>query len=233
MKTSSETIYQCQRCLRQHDGRGGLLALRFCVPSLVACGRGDCEEAVAEQSRRAKARKEELVNRRERKERTDCKAGGNMSSPESRSTRCVAERPVRLPYADDESGFGNEPVQSPRSKVQGPVVARALSQSDFVASGKANSANEKLLEFFEHTIRSGQVGNWFSRKFLKEVCGNDYINNRVDDVRGVLAPRGFKIVNAEVAPHEGVAKSSHYRLQLMTDEEWAEYERTQKPPTEI
>lgn len=109
-------------------------------------------------------------------------------------------------------------------------VSTGLDQHGFQAIGKADTANDRLRKFLEHAIKTGQMRTPFSRKFLKELCGNDYINNRIDDMRGIFAPRGIKIENIEYSPSEAVPKSSHYWLVLMSDAEFEEFTRTGKPP---
>ena len=207
------TVRQCGLCHRQHDGAGGLLAFRACVPELVACGRPDCAAVVAriladEQARRA----------------------ARVARAEHRMARTSGGRPASGFRSSCRPEDARSPVKDSVDSTE-PALAPGERQAQFVASGKADSANGRLLEFFEHALRSAQTDRWFARTALKEICGNDYVNNRVDDLRPQFAARGIKIVNGDVSPDGVAAASSHYCLRFMSDEEVAEFGRTQEPPT--
>lgn len=245
---SESTILQCGMCHRQHDGQGEVLPFQysFKVPQIVACGRADCADCVSANLERERARKrrknEECrmknqrdagrIDRHESKQvcrsaRNQRDAGPNFNQPKAE---------VRLPYKDSETEAkdGESRIEDGRAAAlardNGGQAGPSLSQEEFVASGKADSANDRLLEFFEHLISSGQVGRWQSRKLLKEICKNDYINNRIDNLRPHFAEKGLKIVNGEVSPAEGLPKSSHYRLLLMSDGEFGDFQRSGKVP---
>ena len=202
--TTSETILQCGLCHRQHDGAGGLFDFRPCVPELAACGRADCAavvEIILQQERQ----------RRERRQPRRHPPSAIRHPPASASPA----RECRVPHPSDRDL---------------PEASPGLSEAEFVASGKAETADKKLQEFFHSQVRAGKFNMPFSRVYLKELCGNDQVNNRVDKAREVFAPLGVKIENIEYAPTPGQRTSSHYRLVLMTDEEWRKFEVTGKPP---
>jgi hypothetical protein len=244
-------IEQCPSCLRYHaggavvavswgDGMAAALAGRLAE---VLCGLPDCASIKAARLQRdsehlRRFQRGGAARRERRAAKQACQSARQLPPHE----------PARLPYKDAVEADGGwqmadgeatpqlptpiSHLQSPVSQPAVAVVEKALSQRDFVASGKADSSNLKLREFFDHVIRTGQMGNWFSRKFLKSISGNDYINNRVDDLRPVYAERGIKIVNGEVSPDGVAARTSHYRLLMMTDGEFAKWQATKEPPTE-
>ena len=205
------TIFQCVKCLRFFSAGevvsvscgAGLALVKAGGLQTFDCGRADCADCAAENQRRDAAR------RRGRREQRSLRTATGGGHPANVRSSCPPERDLEFPAG---------------------AVGPGLAQHEFVASGKADSANDRLLEFFEHALRTGQMRVPFSRKFLKEICGNDYINNRIDDLREIFAPRGIKLQNIEYSPSEAVPKSSHYWLVLMSDAEFAEFERTRNPP---
>lgn len=244
--TSTESILQCGMCHRQHDGAGEVLPFQysFKVPQIVACGRADCGDVVATMLEKELARRADRAARLKNHTpaaRRSARDERHESKQECRRAAAAANVNVnvRLPYADDSNeeaerrprnGMQNEECEAVPEAHDGGQAGPSLTQNEFVASGKADSANDRLLEFFEHLIASGQVGRWQSRKLLKEICKNDYINNRIDNLRPHFAEKGLKIVNGEVSPAEGLPKSSHYRLLLMSDGEFGEFQRSGKVP---
>lgn len=249
---SLPVILQCRVCLR-YVCAGEVVALSLGEAAAAArsdrlqhdvCGLPDCAEvAAANLARSAEREKRELkrsiaadaAHRARREGKLACRSAKTLLARQAVPAR--NREPARLPYHDDADV---EPVAVPPAMplTQGIVLpelgegpnASSLDQQGFEASGKADTANLKLREFFDHLVATGQIGTWHSRKFLKEVCGNDYINNRVDDLRPHYAERGIKVVNGEVAPNAETPKSSHYRLLLMSDAEVEEFRRTQEPP---
>ena len=253
---TTETIQQCQICLRYFIA-GELVALSVGdqlaamragkLESLADCGQGDC----------AGVRSARLARETDYLKRFKARGAAARQERQAAKRSCRSLRdshhkktePVReigwMPYADADLPDADLPDAEvpdaevpavagaqPLTQAVGVVVEQALSQEQFVASGKADSANCKLREFFDHAIASGQVGNWFSRKFLKEICANDYINNRIDNLRPVYAARGLKIVNGEVSPDGIKPRTSHYRLLLMTDAEMEKFNQTGQPVIE-
>lgn len=145
----------------------------------------------------------------------------------------TAQDQARLEAMDHEAPEpAPEGVAAARGTAQRAIpISRGERQEAFEASGKGDSANARLITFFDQAIETGQVGHWFSRHALKEFCRNDMVHNRVDDLRPMYAERGVKIINGQVSPNGVRPKASHYRLLLMSDREVAEFERTKIPPT--
>ena len=123
---------------------------------------------------------------------------------------------ARLPYKDVDD----------RESITPPLAASpGEREAEFLASGKGDSADARCVAFWSEQIRLGRLwvvdgvraGEWFSRKFLKEICGNDYVNNRIDKARPHFLAHGFKIEQAEVAP-AGQPATSHYRLVAFNDD---------------
>jgi len=224
------SIIQCEKCLRYvADG----VVHSFLVPSSAEyaafkaaqcpqgdCGLPDCAEVAAENVRKA-AEALQASCRRISAWRTAHRGPkrGQKSLP-----ACLAHMAGHLnrqPYKDEErfEGAVGPDLAEARSaecgarneKTTTAEVAPALDEAGFQASGKADSADAKMIEFFDHQIKFN-LGKWFSRNLLKEICGNDYINNRVITARKHYKPLGYWIQNAEVSPDGIKPKSSHYRI---------------------
>lgn len=230
--TDSISILQCSRCERFFDAAGGLLCPQptmrshgMFIAQPTVCASADCGAvaAVNEAKLRAKihadaVRFRERHGKKEKGERSRRQVAGGIR----RNAEFGNYRSSCPPERDWPEAGGDESTVA--------VATAGERQEAFLASGKADSCNDRLLEFFEHVVRAGQLNVWFSRKFLKELCGNDYINNRIVDMRKHFAPKGVKIVNANVAVNEASPAASHYRLMLMSDAEFAEFERSKVPP---
>ncbi len=167
--TTTETILQCGKCLRQHDGAGVLRRFVPGVPELVDCGRDDCA-AVAEQNRLDDAgRQQRRVQRRQ--------ARRDVSRHPSRDTRhaihpaCPPERPL------------------PRRSVMGPDLPHAEQQRQFVASGAGNSDCEKMLGLLWEGFRADDPdrqarGPWITSHDLKFQHHIETPNSRASQLRG-------------------------------------------------
>jgi hypothetical protein len=113
----------------------------------------------------------------------------------------------RDPYKDSDD---ERTLNASHLNLETPTLGdHQLSEAEFKALGLVDSCNAKLIRFFE---RPESFGKWFSRAFLKIVCGNDYINNRADDVRDYFRPKGLELDNWQISAGPDQPKSSHYRL---------------------
>ena len=215
---TDETTYQCEQCNRQHDGAGGLILMRWCVPQLMACGREDCGQAAAVQRQRAAARDQERHARRVAKAQAQpCRSESKVAV---RQSLARIERPVREVLAASESEFNAadeaalmESGNAIGTNV-GAVVEQAFEQRNFQASGLADSQNAKLREFFE---RPENFGLWFKGRMLEELSGATRMNNRAVDLRPYFLERGLYLDNRPIADKRTGVVASCYRLCKIAD----------------
>ena len=207
---ADQTILNCTECARLFsEGAAGRVLIsppanlgKLFVAGLVqefVCGWPDCAAIKLKNATRPQCPRRQQAR----------------TAPDGKGARGCGHRPhataaARNPLPpEDEREFED---QRSETRGQGAVVAPGLSQAGFEASGRADSCNAKLIEFLDHQISSGNLGKFFSRKLLKEICGNDYINNRIDDAREHYEPLGYSIQNAQVSPDGVQPMSSHYRI---------------------
>ena len=211
------TLHICARCKRHFDAAGAVVALsvpeQFAAfregrisPETFVCATADCGEVAAEieareraQVRRATERHHQHQHHRKAEsKRTSCQ-------PSTTSPARVAHEPARMPYKDAE--VAEEAVARPGNG--GKVMEPAMSQSQFVASGQADSQNAKLLEFFS---LPHNFNKWFKSTFLEELSGATRMNNRAIDLRPVFIERGHYIDNCMMTDTHTDRKASYYRV---------------------
>ena len=237
--TSTETIYQCQVCNRQFlleaAGLGRLTLLerpRLVVPELELndepfhCGLADCAECAAANAQREQARLDRrMANRRERHEvKQQCQtARGQRDAAPNRGKS--PSSPARMPYkdADEEQTVSAINSAPPVATNVGVVVEQALShkdrQRDFVAKGKGDNDNERMLEllfdgFYSTDPTRTSRGRWISKEDLIFKHGILTPNSRASELRGSESHIPHPLVeqfrleidnssNAEVTGHAG------------------------------
>ena len=162
---------------------------------MMDCGLHDCN-AVAEQNRQADE------ERRQRRLARRCGAVPRASSRPAWAGRahpaCPPERAL------------------PRRSVMGPDVAgreygEAVkpSQSEFEASGAAESQDAILIKFFEDPKTHGKL---FPMIYLEEISGARRMNNRAIALRKHFEPLGFGFWNEQRPFGPTKAMHSHYGL---------------------
>jgi hypothetical protein len=197
MATGSLPVCQCDRCQRQHDGRGQLLAWRCCVPMLQECGRSDCATL---------AQEPKVEGRRSK-----------VQTSESKRCRSTAlERPGRpvqsaLPV-DGMRGCPpdhDEDERSPLDPHPEEKISTGISEAAFTAGGHAASQDEKLIAFFSKPEHQGKM---FPMVKLEEICGGRRMNNRAIALREYFKPLGFGLWNEMICFGPTNALHSHYGL---------------------
>jgi hypothetical protein len=194
---STVTILQCGVCLRQHDGAGNLLPLRFCVPEDQVCGRPDCAE-VAERRERAEVVKKQFKRNRKFEIR-------NMKP--GQRPGCGAGRELR----------SSCPPESDRVYDDEPRTQR-----EFEDSGAAADQNAILIKFFLDEKTTGQP---FPMPYLEEISGAKRFNNRAIDLRRHFEPLGFGFYNEQRQVNERGPMLSHYTKLPLAEVERLEQER--------
>lgn len=225
---ATETIYQCERCLRQHDGQGSVLPFRMVsaigyLPELRECAVPDCGECVRVNQEREKARRAKNIKSPARTDRHEsakqCRqmaSGLNLEKPLAKATlRRIANGAAkrleesRLPYRDD---FPEQPPTAIGTNV-GTVIEKSLDQQEFVASGAADTQNAKLLKFFRDPKHFGQ---WYKSTYLEEISGATRMNNRAVDLRPHFLEGGLYLDNG-MMPDAAGTRASCYRLCKIED----------------
>lgn len=173
---AAPSVLQCGLCHRQHDGAGGLLPSRLCVPSIVECGREDCaavmEQILADQRAyllRVKARQRDVGSKRKAG-----KAVRGASRPATFRSSC-APAEARNPL----------PVER---EVEADLPHKER-QAAFVAEGKGENDNEKMLEllFVGFNPADGSRrsrGRWIA---ADDLIHKEFINtphSRASELRG-------------------------------------------------
>jgi hypothetical protein len=202
-KAMQAVVYQCDRCNRQHDGQGHLLAFRAVVPESRVCGMIECV-SVAQSNAEAEAQR---VQRR--RERFSNRPATSASLPyHARVAPRLPQRapvPSRLPYSDPE------PRETTQSHAPGDL------QRAFVSSGASDSANTVLVKFFEQQLKSGGLNKWFIAADLEDMAKDRCMNNRAIDIRPHFVDMGFYIDNT-MMPVGGSGRAvSHYRICKIKD----------------
>ena len=219
---STESIFQCGVCLRQHDGQGGVLAFQppsvVGIPGPLACGLGDCLEVQGRRERAEAVKREWRRTNRSAKcevRSAKCRSGQRATvRGDARPTGESARLPhpqdsndVRRPVVVDEGLEGSAREDAlPTGEV---VTAKDFSQSDFVASNAAASQNARLLEFF---LKPHNFGKWFKSTFLEELSGATRMNNRAVDLRPGFIRSGWYLDNCMIRDGHSDKVASHYRL---------------------
>lgn len=236
--SETASILVCTVCMRQFEaGPEGLVLLGhkvFRVDGPCVCGRADCALVKGlndnEEARRAQRRREKRV--------AGCRVKVAGSVP--------AVRPgYRLPYPDDPREAGHqlgpdvtrfEPslaqpavdltrsILRPDSAV--PSRDTATMQSDFVASGAADSADELLWNFFmvcrhgRWQPRPEQFQLLHKSTFLEEMVMKKHssrMNNRAITFRERCQPLGLDLDNRSCRPHPDAPRASCYILLPIED----------------
>ena len=169
--TTTKTIFQCGLCHRQHDGTGGLLAFRPCVPELRACGQVDCAECVSATLER------EAVRRRARQAR--------------RNSFVAPPRPPLRSSCPPERDFEAAVFESPAEK-----SAFALAPE---REKEALLEYPPLLELLHDFLGVKNFGQWFLNfdlvKMLETATGRrvNNFNNVMSKLRARYADEGLEL----------------------------------------
>lgn len=204
--TISETIFQCENCLRYFlEGKvvsvsfsEGVAAVRDNRLKLGICSDPDCMEVMNSNLSR------------EKEKRNRCQARKAAGLPAVRSFPRVV-RSSCPPEPDEPDAHQAPPAAMPRGEV---VTSLNFSQQDFEAAGEANSANARLIDFF---LRPHNFGKWFKSTDLEKFCKSSRMNNRARDLRPHFISMGLYVDNAMIRPNPDAPMSSHYRLCKIED----------------
>lgn len=209
--SETATIYQCPDCLRLFNAAGEWLAhpMRAFVPESQGCGAADCAEVTGALQQRERERVARRMERRKRGnvEPRTSNVERRTSNIEHRTSNVQRPRPGRQPFKENDEDLRRPaPVAVEAREV---VTAREFGQEDYLASGAADSQNEKLLEFFR---KPNNFGRWFKATLLEDLSGARRMNNRAVDLRRMVQPEGLWIDNCMIRDEHSDVMSSCYRI---------------------
>lgn len=185
--TATETIWQCSKCLRQHDGAGNVrAAFVSCVPQIGDCMLEDCEAVAARNRQADEERHQRRLERRKRIKEW------HRSSPHA---RFVPPAEARSPLPPERDEVYGEPVEA--------------SQDAFESSGAAKTQDEILIKFFSDPATHGKM---FPMVYLEEISGARRMNNRAIALRRHFEPLGFGLWNEMRIYRPTGELHSHYGL---------------------
>ncbi len=202
---AADAVRQCGSCLRLHDGQRNIRPPKLVLDAFTeSCGREDCEavrRAIWEEQRvRTEAMKKKAwqpiydrrAARRENCEDRKTARGDGGSATGNRPTgRDGGHRPAatgaRMPYADDDREFQN-PAAAER-QLRPTDLPHRERQAAFVASGAAESDNERMLEllwrdFIPEDKERRSRGVWISTQELIHRHKINTPHSRASQLRG-------------------------------------------------
>lgn len=149
MNQTAETIFQCEICLRQHDGAGKVLDFVACVPQSQDCGQDDCAEVKARRDRAEKTKREFR--------RSQTHSSQRHRGMEKKSfTHYGISRVFRssCPPEDERNyNFENASPVSPEP----PQLNHADEQSRFVAEGDGVSDCNRMLAILARNFNAADA----------------------------------------------------------------------------